>query len=283
MAVAAAVPVSISPILIALVMSTSIKLAAFGRRESNENIIHLKERVMKKTIVFMSAFIIVAPFLTASAQDIEKLNSNLTGAILRGDMENVRTLRSAGADVNHRFNFGRRKDLTPLFFAVLFGHADICQLLIDAGALVKVEIKAIGKGSTLMHVAAASPSGNKAVVNLLVANGLDVNVKRKRLLLTPLCLAVRRGTVEALAALIENGADANVTWIDPAYGNSRLTPLHDAVLEDKKDMAELLIKGGAWVNALSSGGQTPLDTAITNGRMEIANLLREHGGISNRK
>jgi ankyrin repeat protein len=261
-----------------------MKKAAFlDRGKSNENIMHLKEGVMKKTIVFMSAFIIAAPFLTASTQDVEKLNRNLEGSILKGDVENVRTLISAGADVNHRFNVLRSKDLTPLFWAVQFGHADICQLLIDAGALVKVEFKATGKSSTLMHVAAASPSGNKAVVNLLVANGLDVNVKRKGLL-TPLCLAVLRGTVEALEALIENGADPNVTFTDWIVSSSiEKTPLHEAVLKDKKEVAELLIKGGANVNALSSTGETPLDMAINNSRTEIANLLREHGGISKRK
>jgi ankyrin repeat protein len=258
--------------------------AAFLHREmSNKDITHLKEGVMKKTIVFMSAFIIVAPFLAASTQDVQELNKNLEGAILAGDVDKVRTMISAGADVNHRFNVLRSKDLTPLFWAVQFGNPDICQLLIDAGALVKVEIKATGKGSTLMHVAAASPAGNKAVINLLVTNGLDANVKRKGLM-TPLCLAVSRGTVEALEALIENGADVNVTYPYAIASSSiELTPLHEAVLNDKKDKAELLIKGGANVNALSSNGETPLDMAINNGRTEIADLLKERGGISKRR
>jgi ankyrin repeat protein len=52
----------------------------------------------------------------------------------------------------------------------------------------------------------------------------------------------------------------------------------------EKEKVELLIKGGANVNVLSSHpGETPLDMAINNGRTEIADLLREHGGIEVRK
>ena len=237
---------------------------------------------MKRIIFFVFSLMIGIALLSGSTQDVEQINGNLRGAIIKGDLEYIRTLISAGADVNHRFKIGRSKDLTPLYLAVGFGHADICQLLIDAGALVKVEIKATGKGSTLMHVAAASPSGNKAVINLLVANGLDANIKSKKLL-PPVCLAVLKGTVEALEALIENGADLNVYYPWSGPGATMLTPLHDAVLNDWQERAALLIKGGANVNALSGNGESPLDMAMNNGRPEIEKLLREHGAITHKK
>lgn len=219
-------------------------------------------------------------FLSASTQNAEQLNGNLRGAIVMGDIESVRALISAGADVNHRFKMGSSKDLTPLFLAVQLGHADICELIIDVGALVNAEIKAIGKGATLMHVAAASPAGNKAVINLLVAHGLDVNSKRKNLR-APAWLAVMKGTVEALDALIENGADVNVTY-QSNFG-IWTSPLHEAVLNNSKEKVALLIKGGAKVNALTSTGETPLDQAINNRRTEITAMLRENGATTNRE
>ena len=109
---------------------------------------------------------------------------------------------------------------------------------------------------------------HKKTVELLIANGSDVNAKNQNGY-TPLHKAVDDGHKEIVELLIAKGADVN------AMEGGGGTPLHHAVLfvGDKK-LAELLIAKGADVNAMDKDGNTPLNYADG----EIAALLRKHGG-----
>ena len=60
-----------------------------------------------------------------------------------------------------------------------------------------------------------------------------------------------------------------------AKDDAGITPLHWA---GTKEIAELLIANGAYVNAMDDGAETPLDCAIEEGHTETADLLRKHGG-----
>lgn len=81
------------------------------------------------------------------------------------------------------------------------------------------------------------------------------------------------GRREIAAILIDKGADIN------APGLADLTPLHVAAMEGQREVVELLIDRGANVNALASQmGLTPYGAAIVGGKMDIASLLKTHGG-----
>ena len=56
-----------------------------------------------------------------------------------------------------------------------------------------------------------------------------------------------------------------------------------AAFDGYKEIAELLIAGGAVVNATNGAGKTPLDWAILNKQTETADLLRKHGGKTGEK
>ena len=56
------------------------------------------------------------------------------------------------------------------------------------------------------------------------------------------------------------------------------TPLHSAIANDHKEIAELLIAEGADVNAKVNDGRTPLDFTTDEKQTELADLLRKHGG-----
>ncbi len=162
-------------------------------------------------------------------------------------------------------------------------------------------------GDTLLHWAVQG--GNKELVELLVANGANVNVKNNRNHATPLCeiagiprlhtenhreiakflianganiknckyflhRVLVRGWYDVAKLTIDEGIDVNAK---DAHGN---TPLHFANnVRDNIEFTEFLIARGADVNAKNKDGITPLSRAIKNGHNDIADLLRKHGAI----
>jgi uncharacterized protein len=92
---------------------------------------------------------------------------------------------------------------------------------------------------------------------------------------TPLHLAAYFGRTEAVALLIDAGAD-----IDATASNSFLTrvrPLHSAAAGGHLECCRLLLAAGADVNAQQGGGFTALDAARQNHDEALVALLRDAG------
>ena len=224
------------------------------------------------------------------------LTSALHEAAKSGDVEQIKSLISEGADVNRRDS----NQWTALHEAAHNGKIEAARLLISNGAEVDVKEK---DGWTPLFL--ALPSGNQDLISLFVNNGADVNVKCGQYEETPLQYAARNDFKEITKLLIDSGADVNTK------DENNISPLHGAVLRNQKDIvkllldngadvnikgdwndgtplyranariADILITNGANVNAKDKYGATPLHRISVWDRKDVAKLLLSHGANPN--
>jgi len=136
-----------------------------------------------------------------------------------------------------------------------------------------------GGGWTPLHSAARQ--GHREIVELLIANGSDVN-SRDSSGKSSLHDAALGGHKEIVELLIIKGADLNTE--SGYYG----APLHVAAGLGHEEVVELLIANGANLNVKDGFGRTPLDAAellyewdspdTRVAKRQTADLLRKHGG-----
>jgi len=124
---------------------------------------------------------------------------------------------------------------------------------------------------------AASYGGLLWLVHDMLDKGADVNA-RDTLQNTPLHGAAEAGKTEVAELLIRMGADVNAKNVDGLVHIGFSTPLHEAA---NAEVAELLIRKGADVNARDRGQGTPLHEAAHQGRTKVAELLIRMGADVN--
>ena len=174
--------------------------------------------------------------------------------------------------------------------AAITGDIEAVKQYLDAGGDVNAKYEVT---TTPLYWAASY--GHKEFVELLIANGADVNLKSGMVVKTedgsdgeqaaqeimnnrtPLDMAILREHTEIAELLIAQGTDVN------AKSNRGYTPLHEASKNEKTEILELLIAKGADVNAKDDDGDTPLDYAHRRKYTEVAALLRKHGGKRGKK
>ena len=125
------------------------------------------------------------------------------------------------------------------------------------------DVNAKDDGWTPLHNAAGYST--KEMVELLISNGANVNVKNEDEW-TPLHDAASKEVAELLIA---KGADMD------AKDKDNWTPLHKAAFGGHMEIVELLIAEGADVNAKGEDEWTPLNLTQDP---ETIDLLRKHGG-----
>lgn len=121
-------------------------------------------------------------------------------------------------------------------------------------------------GNTALHLAAAV--GNRALLELLLTHGADINSQPKPGQPTPLHEAVHMVQPAIVDFLLTHGANPN--QID----HNNQTPLHLAIHRNTPTIAQKLLAAGAEINAKDAFGHTPLDWAHLYGRTTLADLLK---------
>lgn len=161
---------------------------------------------------------------------------------------------------------------TPLQRAASEGWVRVVAFLLENGA----SRDGFGK-EPLAALHFAVLMGRKAVAEHLVGAGASIDLPDRNGL-TPLHLAVGRGRKQIVQWLLQRGANPNalnVRWSYPGYSfniGESCTPLSVAVLNSQAEIADLLIRAKADVNA-GGAGKLPLEHAVRQGAVALAEML----------
>ncbi|XP_076082646.1 cyclin-dependent kinase 4 inhibitor C-like [Mytilus galloprovincialis] len=99
---------------------------------------------------------------------MESWNDKLTTAARKGDIEALKLCLQNGADIDYRDGSGQ----TALMKAAMYGHLEICRLLIDTGC--KIDITAKYNGWTALMFAASG--GHLEICRLLIDRGCKIDI-----------------------------------------------------------------------------------------------------------
>lgn len=220
--------------------------------------VEAKTRLNQMTPLFMAAkngnAPIVEALLKAGADAKAATNVGTTALMLAaaaGSPEAVQALLKAGADIHGKdVNQGQ----TALMFAAASGRTEVIRLLASSGAdlnarsLVPTRMKGTAQASF--------PARPNAPTSVADAGGRRRAATEKPLALggmSALHFAAREGHFETLRALVEAGADVNLTT-----ASDQMTTLTLAVVNGRFDMAKYLLERGADPKPASAEQATAL-------------------------
>jgi ankyrin repeat protein len=128
-------------------------------------------------------------------------------------------------------------------------------VLLDFGA--DVDVRDAGGHNALYRAAngRGRESDGRAVIDVLIQHGADINQVSGVGGMTPLHMAARRGTVGIAEALLDAGADIE------AQDKNGETPLRRAVNCGQEQLVRLLLSRGADPRSTDRHGRTPIDAA----------------------
>lgn len=192
----------------------------------------------------------------------DRSNTPLRLAVAHGHAEVADILIEAGAEINVGENWRR-----PISTACFDGKRAAVRVLLERGADVEYEV---GEYGWLPLPGAASFGFTKCVAAILDSGRADID--RRSPGGTGLCVAVRNGHLETARFLLERGADPDVEFDDKPV-------IQFAALEPNLDAARLLLESGR----ISRETRTrTLHAAVTAGTsVEMVRLLLEHGADPN--
>jgi uncharacterized protein len=182
-------------------------------------------------------------------------------AIRSGDQSRVESLLDSNPS---SANATDTQGLSALIVATYYGQANIVDLLLARGANDDL-FAATARGDRLAveQLLRAHPE----LINDYSSDGWSA-----------LALAAHFGRLEIAQILLDRGANPNAV----SRNLNANTPLHAAVAGNQREAVVLLLQHRANVNAIDSGGWTPLGLAAHDGRGPIIEILLATGADPNK-
>jgi ankyrin repeat protein len=238
------------------------------------------------------------PFLDVVYDDVVALN-----LAMRHNLEFVKLLLEAGADVNIRKPTADARLLTPIYYAAFRKRKDIVKLLIQYGALLDVDdlegetplglavrMKALSACRILLEAGANINQGHlKTKCPLLVTacrtreqdDLIQLLLQYKPKIdatteegLTALAMAAGLNSVAVCQMLLDAGANIDIVT---AAGNS---PLMVAVIHGELENTKFLIQRNAKVNVQEKNGYSALSIAAFYGKLDFLQVIVDAGAVS---
>lgn len=177
----------------------------------------------------------------------------LAKGIERGDLDAMRRAISDGASVNAR----GREGMTPIFWALIHQEPEALELLLQENADPNTVTRWVAHGedrtedrtARAMELALMLP--DTVCLSLLLRYGGDPNAPAGEIADTLLHLAIERAAFDSVRLLVEAGADVN------RKGTAEITPVLEAVLGKRFEMAQYLVRNGADPAIANVKGLTP--------------------------
>ena len=206
-------------------------------------------------------------------------------AAVTGEEDITRALIEEGADANAQTQDGSH----PLHWVAFLGEPDIVELLLEAGADPDARNQ---KGETPLDTVRAPWNEDLAGIVGWVAESLmkievDLDqIEEDRPAIVALLEAAsdfeldlpnaaKRGDLDAVRALLEEGADPEDRMEDKS------SALHWAAVQGHYEIVEALLEAGADRNVRSEDGGTPLHWSVFLGEPEMVELLLSEGADPN--
>lgn len=263
---------------------------------------------MKKLLfgIFLVSFVSVFSFCS-------NLDKQLLEAAQKGNLEEVKKLIAAGADVNAPHLYADYPT-SPLYLAIDSGNIELIKFLIEKGADVNFEDYDCGEadcgGEPSSPLIKAVELGNKEIVSLLLNKGADVDMEvhsgddigntalraavkgNKKEMISLLLkrgskdISVALARPDLLPALLKNGANINE---DLFYSCGNIVSI--AKEQKKSKLVSFFIKQGAKDSEETDCGfrldyawgsiDTQLIAACETGDLQLARTLVEYGANVN--
>ena len=199
------------------------------------------------------------------------LAGELYDKVIQNDIEAVKKLLDAGADINEQVEVGGAGSMTPLLGACVYLHEDMAELLILKGADINVKTS---RGETPLMFACYS---SEKIARLLVSKGAEINKKDGTGSFTVCVGALLGGSESTTLAEFLLSKGANVDEAETSGPAAGYTCLMMAARNQKPDLVKFLVKNGANVNAKAKNGATPLNLAVKENDTVMVKLLKELG------